>query len=485
LPPAKTVEWTGTPVVLAAIQAGLQDPELTLRRAAVLALAVASDTPAGPRLREMFTRETSREMKLSVLRALGNLKDAGSGSFIAGILANPAENSDLFAEAVPAAGKIGGKTLTDALVTLADSRSGSDAVLAADALGAMKSVDAVPAMVQMLHRRDLAARAAAREALVSIGTPTGGRGGGGFGFGQAAAANPAVNALVELLDDPDLEVRRTAVQAVGQLKTRRAVPKLLALYQSSDTQADALKALLQIPDVQALDVYLDGLASSDPALNNLARAALENRQVRDRVLKLIEARHEKKPYTGQVLAALQRVYSNTEQAKSGPLFAGSSKPVALEEYVAFAGRNAGNAEKGRAIFQGPIGCANCHKAGGKGGDIGPELTGVAAKYNRAALIESVLYPSRQILDGYKSTVIDTKDGESYTGFIRDENAKDLILLDAAGVRHAIAKDQISRRSESNLSLMPDGLQAGLSLDDFSDLITYLDSLREKPVTANK
>ncbi len=485
LPPAKTVEWAGTSTVLAAIQADLQDAELAPRRAAVLALAVASDTPAGPRLREMFARETSREMQLAVLRALGNLKDPESAPFLAGILTNPAPNADLFAEAIPAAGKIGGQTLTEALITLAASPSDKHAVLVANALGTTKNAAAVPATVQLLHRPNPAVRAAARDALVSIGTPAGGRGGGGFGFGQPPAANPAVNALIELLDDPDLAVRRTAILAVGQMKTRRAVPKLLALYQGGDTRADALKALVQIPDVQALDAYLDALASPDPALGNFARSALENMQVRDQALKLIEAKHEQQPFTGQVLAALQRVCGNNEKAKAGPLFAGSSKPAALEDYIAYASRNLGDAEKGRAIFQGPIGCINCHKAGGKGGDIGPDLTGVAAKYNRAALIESVLYPSRQILDGYKSTVVDTKDGESYTGFIREENAKELTLLDAAGVRHPIAKDQISKRSESNFSLMPEGLQTGLSLDNFADLIAYLDSLKEKPLGANK
>lgn len=487
LPPAKTVEWAGTSNVLASIQAGLQDPELALRRAAVLAIAVASDTPAGPKLREMFARESSREMQLAVLRALGNVKDAESGAFIAGILANPAKNADLLPEAIPAAGKIGGKTVTDALIALTDFPSDPIAVMVANALGTMKALDAVPAAVQSIHRPNAAVRAAFRDALVSIGTPAGGRGGGGggFGFGQGANTNPAVNAVINLLDDPDPEVRRTAIQAAGQLKNRRALPKLLALYQSADTRTDAIKALVQIPDAQALEAYLDGLASADPALSNLARTALESRQVRDQVLKIIEEKHQQKAFAGQVLAALQRVYGNTERAKEGPLFAGSSKPTSLEDYITFAGRNAGNAEKGRTIFQGPLGCANCHKAGGKGGDIGPDLTGVAAKYNRAALIESVLYPSKQILDGYKSTMVDTKDGESYTGFIRDENPRELILLDAAGTRHVIARDQISLRRESNLSLMPEGLQAGMSLADFSDLMAYLDSLKEKPAGANK
>ena len=74
--------------------------------------------------------------------------------------------------------------------------------------------------------------------------------------------------------------------------------------------------------------------------------------------------------------------------------------------------------RGQKVFAGSVGRVTCHRVNGKGGEVGPELTGVAAKYNRAFLVESVLYPSKQILDGYHSTVISTKDGESYTGFVR-------------------------------------------------------------------
>jgi hypothetical protein len=41
----------------------------------------------------------------------------------------------------------------------------------------------------------------------------------------------------------------------------------------------------------------------------------------------------------------------------------------------------------------------------------------------------------------------------------------------------IAKRDIKERQSSSLSLMPEGLQAALSLQEFTDLIAYLESLK--------
>ena len=103
------------------------------------------------------------------------------------------------------------------------------------------------------------------------------------------------------------------------------------------------------------------------------------------------------------------------------------------------------------LFEETAGCALCHAVNGKGGQIGPELTGIGTKYARATLIESVLYPSKQIFDGYRSTVIMTKGGDTLTGFIRDETPAELVVLDAAGEKHPLKKDQITKREESNRS----------------------------------
>ena len=114
---------------------------------------------------------------------------------------------------------------------------------------------------------------------------------------------------------------------------------------------------------------------------------------------------------------------------------------------------------------------------GEGGDIGPDLSDVGGKYERALLIESVLDPSRQIVEGYRPTVVATTDGRVLSGIVKGESANELTLVDAEGRRQVVRKSEIEKRMSDHTSLMPDGLAAGLSPRDFADLIAYLEGLR--------
>ena len=73
--------------------------------------------------------------------------------------------------------------------------------------------------------------------------------------------------------------------------------------------------------------------------------------------------------------------------------------------------------RGRKLFFDPkgAGCVRCHRSRGEGGDLGPDLSDLGGKYERALLIESVLDPSRQIVEGYRPTVVATADGRVLLG----------------------------------------------------------------------
>ena len=73
-----------------------------------------------------------------------------------------------------------------------------------------------------------------------------------------------------------------------------------------------------------------------------------------------------------------------------------------------------------------------------------------------------------------------KSGVVVAGRSLGDTAEELILLDAEGKRHTIRKAEIEQRKESELSLMPEGINTGLSLQDFADIVGYLESLKEAP-----
>lgn len=139
----------------------------------------------------------------------------------------------------------------------------------------------------------------------------------------------------------------------------------------------------------------------------------------------------------------------------------------------------GDAARGRTLFADPkrSACARCHRVGGEGGEVGPDLSDVGGKFDRDQLMESVLEPSRQIVEGYRPTVLATTSGRVLTGIVREESADALTLVDAEGHRQVVSKAEVEERKLAETSLMPDGLATGLSPLELADLIAYLASLR--------
>jgi putative heme-binding domain-containing protein len=139
----------------------------------------------------------------------------------------------------------------------------------------------------------------------------------------------------------------------------------------------------------------------------------------------------------------------------------------------------GDAGRGKAVFTDPqgAGCIRCHQVAGQGGVVGPDLSDIGGKLDREHLIESVLQPSRQIVEGYRPTLLATTDGRVLTGLVQRETDDELTLVDAAIQTHVIRKAEIDERKYADISLMPDGLAAVLSPTQLDDLITYLEGLR--------
>jgi putative heme-binding domain-containing protein len=182
---------------------------------------------------------------------------------------------------------------------------------------------------------------------------------------------------------------------------------------------------------------------------------------------------------GRVVAALIGLWI------AGPSIAHDDEPAAVQDYARFAGSRRGDADRGRALFADlkRLACARCHRARGQGGDIGPDLSDIGGKFDRGLLVESILEPSRQIVEGYRTTTIATKDGRVLTGIARDESPAGLLIVDADGKRIALRADEIENRRFADTSLMPSGLAAGISPAEFTDLIAYLETLRSGgPIT---
>jgi putative heme-binding domain-containing protein len=140
--------------------------------------------------------------------------------------------------------------------------------------------------------------------------------------------------------------------------------------------------------------------------------------------------------------------------------------------------NGGKADRGKTVFASDRArCVACHKVNGQGGEVGPDLSQIGGKFDRTHLIESILDPSAEILQGYQTSVIRTTAERTLTGIIKSESALAVALMDAEGKLITIPVDEIQSRLLSKTSLMPTGLAESLTAAEFTDLIAYLESLR--------
>ncbi len=134
----------------------------------------------------------------------------------------------------------------------------------------------------------------------------------------------------------------------------------------------------------------------------------------------------------------------------------------------------GDAAKGRAIYIER--CISCHRTEGQGFQLGPDLVTVKTA-GREKLLTNILDPNKEVAPQYLAYVIETKDGESYSGLIANDDASGVALRQAFGKEDLIPRANIKTMRSPGLSLMPEGLEAGLTLPQMADLLEFIESLK--------
>ena len=128
------------------------------------------------------------------------------------------------------------------------------------------------------------------------------------------------------------------------------------------------------------------------------------------------------------------------------------------------------------------GAAVCHQFDGRGGTIGPDLTNVDNSNSRERIITSILQPSREIAPHFQSWLLTTTDGKTLSGLRLAKAGDDGVepYADAEGREFTLKSEDIESRHASPISIMPDGLEATISIDDLRDLVTFLEPSRAMP-----
>ncbi|MFO1065723.1 MAG: TIM barrel protein [Pirellulales bacterium] len=149
----------------------------------------------------------------------------------------------------------------------------------------------------------------------------------------------------------------------------------------------------------------------------------------------------------------------------------------LVQSLSAASRSQGDAARGAELFASATSaCLSCHKLGEVGGTVGPDLSKIGTMQTVEQLIESVLWPQRQIKPEFASESFVLSDGRVIRAYRLRETDKSIIVRDpASGAEQELAKDEIESSKPAG-SLMPDGVTAVWNESQRADLFAFLSDL---------
>ncbi len=374
-----------------------------------------------------------------------------------------------------------------------------------------------------------------RDLLLKAIVDEGGPSDASYALAKAQTAQPVLNAIrdaarkangvgysdvtLEMLLSVHSGIRIAGCQivaSVGSEKPEAAKNLSSILANSNASSAErgaALKALAKVRGKDALEEILRLSDSPDPTLRMGALSAatpLDTHAVAERCAKLLGTVSSTKAVSelltpllaqksGSALLA-KAIQNGGLQAESAKLSlqwlsqSGYDEPALRSSLVTAAGIKAidsqyseslvsrwvarsqanGNAAQGEKVFKAAQStCTACHKVGSEGGILGPDLSAIGRAMTPEMIVESVLWPKRQVKEGYMLTQITTKEGSIQQGYKASETAETLTLKDLSGNPTApILKSKIATRTDAG-TLMPEGLMSPLSEAEELDLFKYL------------
>jgi quinoprotein glucose dehydrogenase len=264
-----------------------------------------------------------------------------------------------------------------------------------------------------------------------------------------ALHDPHLLEMVEKsLQDTQPLVRTTALTVYAKMEPAAAWPVLQKAAQRGhllERQA-AITALGTIDHEQAEATLAEGLEK-----------LLQNRIPEAMQLELITAAKQRS--SPRLKDLLRRYEEAMKQQPLGPY------------RTALAG---GDAERGRNIFlhKEAVSCLRCHKIGGTGGEVGPDLTKIGGEKSREYLLEAIVDPNKQIAKGFETVLLLLKSGKIVSGVLKGETATELKLMTPEAQLLTIPKKEIDER-QTGKSSMPEDLIQHLSLAELRDLVEFL------------
>jgi putative heme-binding domain-containing protein len=291
------------------------------------------------------------------------------------------------------------------------------------------------------------------------------------------------------LSDCPLDRRVPAVELLGivdDAKARETLASLLDARQTTPVQLAALKALGISIDSSVAKLVLSQWKTMSPTVRREAAELLFSR--RDRLEHLLSALDSRSFQLSEIDAdRLKKLRAHRDpqiRARVEKILGSEDRMTTDRKATINAFRQAltlpGKPDSGRSVFQ--KACATCHRVLGQGVEVGPDLATVASR-SPDDLLMHILDPNREVASNYVNYNVATTDGRTSSGIIVSESATALTLKRAEGVTEVIPRGQIEDVASTGVSLMPEGLEKGLSPQDLADLMAFVKSIQHPSISS--
>jgi putative membrane-bound dehydrogenase-like protein len=290
-----------------------------------------------------------------------------------------------------------------------------------------------------------------------------------------AAAQFAQIARARLADASLPEARR--IEAVELLASHApdAEPALVAVFQTSTpaaVQSAAVAALIRARPAAATNVFTHWTQLA-PGARTRAVALFAGKSTT--AIALLNAVERGTVQRAEVPASdVQRLINHSHAAvreKAKGLFppAVSARRDVMEKYRPSLDL-AGDVQRGRVIYLQR--CASCHRSGTDGYAVGPDLVTVASA-GKEKLLASIIDPNAEVAAASVAYAVETKGGDSYLGVLAGDNPLAVLLKLPNGESARVLREQVLSIRASGQSLMPEGIEEGMTPQEMADLLEFV------------
>ncbi len=308
---------------------------------------------------------------------------------------------------------------------------------------------------------------------------------------SAVAAVPAIQATLDAAVVVATDRTRSAghrVAAIQLLSSQSpdvvvaTLAKLLRAEEPAAVQLAAIEAARASGRPEVATALVESWNALIPAVRSQALAVLMARA--NTTVELLQAMAGGS-VASSVIDIDQRVQllqhrDDTVRRLAGEVFGGvvsADRKAVADEYRAALTLEA-SAERGAAVFEKT--CSKCHRIDGKGSNVGPDISDTRNR-TRDALLYDILDPNRRVDTQFSEYAVVTTDGLTFSGLLVGDTESAIILRQPEGREQTILRTDIEEFRATNKSLMPEGVEKDVTVQQMADLLEFLKSTHTREI----